>query len=271
VSKTSEKNFLNLGCGYRFINGWTNIDFVSTGEGVVAHNLTKGIPCPDNQFDVVYHSHVLEHMDITTGQFFMSECYRVLKKGGVIRVVVPNLEEIAKQYLGNLENALAGKVNAAQNYDWAVIELFDQMIRRRSGGEMAKVWMQENLPNEAHIANRLGSEFRNFRNSYKQNKAKESVVRSKLSWREKLLKWISGEEQVLDWIETGRFRASGEIHQWMYDRFSLTRLLKNCNFSSIRQVDAFTSSIPDWPLFQKLDIELDQVRKPDSIFMEAVK
>jgi hypothetical protein len=35
--------------------------------------------------------------------------------------------------------------------------------------------------------------------------------------------------------------------------------------------DAFTSSIPDWDKHQWLDVEKGKVRKPDSLFMEAVK
>ena len=51
---------LNLGCGDRYHPDWTNINFTSTGGGVIAHNLKQGIPFPDESFDVVYHSHVLE-------------------------------------------------------------------------------------------------------------------------------------------------------------------------------------------------------------------
>ena len=39
---------LNLGCGTRFHPSWTNVDFVSTGNNVIAHNLLNGIPFEDN-------------------------------------------------------------------------------------------------------------------------------------------------------------------------------------------------------------------------------
>lgn len=71
--------YLNLGCGDRFHPSWTNINFTSTGAGVIAHDLKQGIPYPDNYFDVVYHSHVLEHFPKDAAETFIRECDRVLR------------------------------------------------------------------------------------------------------------------------------------------------------------------------------------------------
>src|SRR5687767_3201991 len=100
--------YLNLGCGDRYISDWTNVDFVSQGKGVIAHNLIEGIPFPDNSFDVVYHSHVLEHFTKQRGFLFIKECYRVLKPNGILRIVVPDLEEIVREYFKSLSGALEG-------------------------------------------------------------------------------------------------------------------------------------------------------------------
>ena len=45
----SKLNYLNLGCGSTFHKDWTNVDFVSTGEDVIAHNLLSGVPFNDNK------------------------------------------------------------------------------------------------------------------------------------------------------------------------------------------------------------------------------
>ena len=71
-------------------------------------------------------------------------------------------------------------------------------------------------------------------------------------------------------MEMGRFRRSGEIHQWMYDRFSLSQLLTSCGFREVCSVSAFESGISDWPSYN-LDGADGVVRKPDSLFMEALK
>jgi len=79
---------LNLGCGRRIHADWQNVDFRETARGVRAHDLRKGIPYSGATFDVVYHSHLLEHFAKESAQIFLRECFRVLKSGGVMRVVV---------------------------------------------------------------------------------------------------------------------------------------------------------------------------------------
>jgi predicted SAM-dependent methyltransferase len=272
---------LNLGCGKHYNSDWTNVDFVSTGPGVIAHNLSKGVPYEDASFDVVYHSHVLEHFSKNDGQKFIHECNRVLKPGGIIRIAVPDLETLANEYLKNLRIASIddSALNEA-NYDWSVIELMDQMVRKESGGEMASYWMQNEIINEQHVANRMGWEFRQFRQSLNRiettssSSAKRPIFNiSKLKQRiirrifRKQYKELSDQK---DMLELGRFRVSGEVHQWMYDRYSLKRLLENTGFSQPSVKAAITSDIPNWSLYE-LDAINGIVRKPDSLFMEAKK
>ena len=154
------KRYLNLGCGNRFSNlqEWTNLDFVATSDEVIGHNLLTGVPFEENSFDLVYHSHVLEHFSEEDGNLFLSECYRVLKPNGLIRIAVPDLEQIAREYLNNLERALNGDEMAKYDHQWIKLELFDQMVRHRSGGAMSDYLSQKNLPNEDYIFKRVGDE-----------------------------------------------------------------------------------------------------------------
>src|SRR5680860_613780 len=109
---------LNLGCGNKYHKDWLNIDFVSSSEFVKEHNLLNGIPIKDESVDVVYHSHILEHFSKEDGYHFIRECYRVLNKDGIIRIAVPDLEIIAKEYLKNLQLAIEGDKEAKNNYEW---------------------------------------------------------------------------------------------------------------------------------------------------------
>lgn len=91
-------NYLNVGCGGKFHKDWVNVDMTSNSKDVIVANLLKGIPFPDNSFDVVYHSQVLEHFPKEKARDFIKECFRVLKPDGIIRVVVPDLENIVNEY-----------------------------------------------------------------------------------------------------------------------------------------------------------------------------
>lgn len=265
----ANKRFLNVGCGNRFLKDWTNVDFVKTAKEVIPCNVLDGLPFPDSSFDVVYHSHVLEHFSKSSGIFLMQECFRVLSPGGIVRVVVPDLEEIVRQYLKNLSRALAGE--ADYDYEWIILELMDQMVRSKSGGDMADYWRQSSIPNEAYVESRLGKEFTSFRERLKSFGKPGVGLPKKVSFRDRLIRLISRDKSILEFAEVGRFRLGGEVHQWMYDRYSLNKLLVSTGFKSVRQVDAFTSGISNWGQYRSLDVEQEQIRKPDSLFMEGVK
>jgi hypothetical protein len=81
--------------------------------------------------------------------------------------------------------------------------------------------------------------------------------------------WILG-KRGRQALSEGLFRQSGEIHCWMYDRFSLRRLFEDAGFSSVKVYSAFESSIPNFSLYQ-LDTVNNKVRKPDSLFIESIK
>jgi predicted SAM-dependent methyltransferase len=262
---------LNLGCGNRLLPGWTNVDFVSRSPSVQQHDLSKGIPFADNTFDLVYHSHVLEHFSKGQGLTFIEECYRVLVPGGYIRVVVPDLEMIAKLYLLNLAAVTehADELSLAE-YQWSTIELIDQMVRANPGGEMLLWWSQDKIINEDTVRKRMGHEFTSFRSQLeaaRRQTSGENEKRHALKSRIKTLikRALRPEPKSID------FRRSGEVHQWMYDRFSLKILLERCGFKSVLRVDEHTTLIKGWEEFRELDQEAGEIRKPDSLFMEGMK
>lgn len=272
--------YLNLGCGthYSEKTEWTNLDFVSSGKGVVAHNLLKGIPFNDKSFDLVYHSHVLEHFSKEDGEKFVSECLRVLKPGGVLRIVIPDLECIVKEYLRTLEEGIKNPEDAVvkANYDWMMIEMFDQTTRNKSGGNMAEYLSRPTIKNEEYVVKRIGDEVRTIRKYFLStpgNPQPDKMVndRNDNSLKSRLKRYLLNRWHVdLNAHELGKFRLGGEIHQWMYDRYSLTHLLKSKNADGIQIRDAYTSYISDWSSYE-LDGEKPIVRKPDSLFIEAIK
>lgn len=59
----------------------------------------RHLPVPDQTFDIVYSSHVLEHFSWRSVDKILKEWCRVLKVGGELRLVVPNIRHVAKRLL----------------------------------------------------------------------------------------------------------------------------------------------------------------------------
>lgn len=165
---------LNLGCGTRTSPRTENIDwsiyqrlrrnpivralathiltgvrleqFMRMDDNLIVHDLRTGIPAEDQSVDAVYHSHVLEHIDRDGVASFFAEVRRVLRPGGVHRVVVPDLERYARAYLRSLEDGLGDPV-ARGDHDKVVSTMILQMVRREAFGTSQQRPVQRRLEN----------------------------------------------------------------------------------------------------------------------------
>jgi SAM-dependent methyltransferase len=265
--------YLNLGCGQRFHSDWENLDFLPGGPGVHAHDLRKGIPFPDLSFDVVYHSHVLEHFSKADGMQLLRQCHRVLRAGGIVRVAVPDLEQIARLYLEALNKSLDGDRAWQSRYDWMLLEMYDQTVRDVPGGEMLAYLNLDPIPEQGFVASRMGGELRRLKaprpkDTHDRPPGTGSRIRNLAS--RKIARLALGRKGIQA-HDLGTIRISGEVHRWMYDRFSLARALEEAGFSSPRKLGPADSGIPGWTNFN-LDTESDgSVYKPDSLYMEAIR
>src|ERR1019366_5225522 len=225
---------LNLGCGSFIHDDWTNVDFFSSNEKVIAHNLSLGVPFASNMFDAVYHSHVLEHFRKPEALPFIEECFRVLKPGGCRRVVVPDLEGICRDYVKWLELAFQGSAEAKLNYEWIVIELLDQLVRDEAGGEMAAMLTRDRIANLDYITQRIGVDIRESLAPGQTPRARRRSTRALLVG---VLQRVFGKH--LTYYRVGKFRMSGESHKWMYDRYSMRELLLAAGFTAVQQASAY--------------------------------
>jgi len=116
-----------------FFRGRRLEKFKALPENILVHNLAKGIPFESNSVDAVYHSHVLEHLDRKTGKAFVMEVHRVLKPGGVHRIVVPDLEEACQRYLEHIA-VCDGNAEEAGRHDTYVAAMIEQCVRSEAGG-----------------------------------------------------------------------------------------------------------------------------------------
>ena len=113
---------VNLGCGLSVVDGWMNIDGSPTvklqkliGVGIIFRavlkptfpsevvygDVTRALPLANESVDILYSSHMLEHLSLTDLKSALVEIKRVLKPGGVFRAVLPDLEVCIKEYVQN--------------------------------------------------------------------------------------------------------------------------------------------------------------------------
>jgi len=89
---------LHIGCGDHIIEGWLNTDGHPWAAGVTKLDATQVFPFPDASFDYIYSEHMIEHVSFDSGSKMLSECFRVLRPGGHLRVCTPDLEFLVDLY-----------------------------------------------------------------------------------------------------------------------------------------------------------------------------
>lgn len=127
---TDIKLRVNIGCGQAPKKGWVNydnsfglrlsripflpellrrthiidaahLDFIrlARNNGIEYGDATKRLPLPDATVDVIYNSHMLEHLDRDEADAFLKEARRLLRPGGSIQIVIPDIRIMAQQYI----------------------------------------------------------------------------------------------------------------------------------------------------------------------------
>lgn len=88
---------LHLGCGGNYLAGWLNTDYYRDDKRSRL-DVTKRFPFPDGSFDFAFSEHMIEHISYTDARTMISECFRVLKPGGVLRLSTPDFRFLIRLY-----------------------------------------------------------------------------------------------------------------------------------------------------------------------------
>lgn len=83
--------------------------------------------------DAVYYSHLFEHLDKSVANKFLIEIYRVLKKGGILRISVPDMEYLTRQYLNHVDLCY-DKPQEIIKHDAFLYPIIEQSVRREAAG-----------------------------------------------------------------------------------------------------------------------------------------
>jgi ubiquinone/menaquinone biosynthesis C-methylase UbiE len=89
---------LHLGCGRRHLKGYVHVDLADFPHIDYQHDV-KTLPMFENgSADLIYSSHTIEYFDRFEILDVLKEWFRVLKKGGILRLAVPDFEALVKVY-----------------------------------------------------------------------------------------------------------------------------------------------------------------------------
>ena len=72
-------------------------------DNVLAADIVRGLPVANGSVDGVFASHVLEHLARSDFETALENTYRMLKPGGLFRLIVPDLEARARLYVSRLD------------------------------------------------------------------------------------------------------------------------------------------------------------------------
>lgn len=119
---------------------------------ILAHNLAKGVPFVADSVDAVFHSNVLEHLDREVAKRFLAEVHRVLKPGGVHRIVVPDFEAACASYLAHVARCDADPSQVDRHEDY-IVAILEQSVRREAAGTSLQSplrrWIENRLLGDA--------------------------------------------------------------------------------------------------------------------------
>lgn len=267
---------LNLACGSTYIqgDGWVNLDFSPSEPSVRQADLLRPLPIQEESADIVYTSHFLEHVPRDLVSAFLQECRRLLKPGGTVRIVVPDLENICRTYIAERD---AGRHESA---DFLVLELLDQCVRKESGGQLGQFYADlaaeaDNRPDIASfVAERTGHILAGTEG------CEAPIARKGPSFAGRVVRKLSSLRlKAALALLPPVFRAQnvsmaevGETHQWMWDFHMLQTLLLDSGFVDVTRYDCQSSGIENFPV---AELDLDRSGKPRkgdaSMYVEARK
>jgi predicted SAM-dependent methyltransferase len=150
---------LELGSGpKRGVDGWTTVDL---RQADINYDLRQAIPLPDNSVEIIYSSHMFEHIPYRELIPFIGECKRLLKPGGVFSICVPNAGLYIKAYAEGRYFSEHDAQHAPAIVDTG--SLLDQVnYMAYMGGQHTYMFDEENLINTLKKGGFEGAQLRAF-------------------------------------------------------------------------------------------------------------
>ncbi len=109
---------LNLGCGDRYADGWTNVDHAGLPYRKDQEvDLSGPLPWPDATVDAAYCGHLLEHLTMPQCVLLLARLWHCMRPGGELLIVGPDLD-MARQMQdeGVLDVPMDGLLHGAHRW-----------------------------------------------------------------------------------------------------------------------------------------------------------
>lgn len=120
-------------------------------QKIMIRDVRKKLPFNDDSIDFIYSSHLIEHMRKDEAKEVLGECFRVLKRGGLIRLVTPDLELIARNYIKEIEDIQNNKRKRDDHPSENFLDILDIGVERSKTPFILKLfssrhrWMYDQL------------------------------------------------------------------------------------------------------------------------------
>jgi len=144
---------LHLGCGDKYLPGFKHVDARPATHVDFVSDVSQLSFIEDGSCDEIYACHVLEHFGRLKYQPVIEEWSRVLKKGGLLRVSVPDFDAIVEEYRQNknLQSVLGllyGGQTYEQNYHYMAFnfETLSDVLKKNRFSRIEKYNWRDFLP-----------------------------------------------------------------------------------------------------------------------------
>lgn len=122
---------LHLGCGHKILEGFVNIDIREETGCDIIDDISLLTKVENNSAELIYCCHVLEHFSRNDFSKVLERWHEVLQPGGVLRLSVPDFEQVCRMYAGgmplkNLMGFLYGGQNYPENFHFVTFD-FDTL------------------------------------------------------------------------------------------------------------------------------------------------
>ena len=90
---------VNFGSGPHKLPGFVNVDLDAASRPDVVADLARPLPFRDASVDAIFSEDCVAYIEREALVRFLAECRRILRPGGAMRVLTPDLERLARLYL----------------------------------------------------------------------------------------------------------------------------------------------------------------------------